>query len=555
GGNYGVMPAGGICVFDADNVLALSQDPIMCQMLNTFTVKSGRTSSMGAHFYFHCPELEPKKFILHGGGGDYGDIRGSGAPFYMVGPGSIHPSGEPYTILKDVPIKNISLNDIQHFISRYPKPATKVKLKKIRPAQHFHTTLADELHLQVSDWLMPIKPQPRGSQIEGNHPIHGGETGTNLIIDPIENVWYCRHHGTGGDALIAFAVAEGIISCEEAQPGCLNGHWPEVFNALKARGYKTQLADLERKQKKQITTFPRPGEPPQTGAEPEKRQVPTIKANGRHLHEVTDDAIRAISEANDPPFMFLRGAQLVRINRDEEGRPEIQQLSEDALRGIMDRVAIWVYTSMKKKDGKEHWVESPCAPPRAVVRDALTLPSTSWQLPPLKGLSLCPIIHRDGSIHEEGYDSVTQTHFSPEKGFHMPRVPECPTQADIRSALDLIKEVFVDFPFVDEAGRANAIGAYLTAVIRPSIRGPVPCWICDKPQAGAGASKIQGAVYIAATGETSAAGTAPKTPEEWDKRILAVLRGGRPLQILDNIEGSFASDSFASMLTAWEVRG
>ena len=87
---------------------------------------------------------------------------------------------------------------------------------------------------------------PKGYQ--GGHPVHGSTTGWNYEINTDDNTWYChsKGHKSGGDALILFAVKEGIIKCENAGPGCLNGKWEEVFAALERCGYKnSESIELE----------------------------------------------------------------------------------------------------------------------------------------------------------------------------------------------------------------------------------------------------------------------------------------------------------------------
>jgi len=279
---------------------------------------------------------------------------------------------------------------------------------------------------------------------------------------------------------------------------------------------------------------------------------PTISVHERHLSEVSLDAIDAISVANIPPFLFRRGGHLVRVERDEEGRAGIQAVNEHALRGIMDRTASWISTRIRGGVATDIAVD----PPLSVVRDLLSLPGDEWSVPSLIGISSCPIIHLDGSIHAaEGYDSESRTYFAPKPGFVLSAVSKNPTKADLQMSLDLILEMFHDFPFTDEAARWNAVGAFLTIVLRPLIDGPALCWLVDKPQAGSGASLLQQAVYVAATGEEPPATTAPKSPEEWEKRTLSVLLSGAPLYVWDNLEGNFRSDTLASVLTAREWKG
>lgn len=251
--NYGVMVSGGLCVLDCDNVLALYGDPFFTDVLmQTFFVKTGRKGASGAHFYFFCPELPAEKYILvREDGTDVGDIRGSESKFYVVGPGSRHPTGNLYTVNNDVEPLTVPLADVEAFIARYQAKPKAVSIPHFTSAG---TSIADKLDLRVSDLLMPEEPRTREHQIEGIHPVHGSSTGSNLIIDPQANTWYCRRHSSGGGPLEALAVTEGIIECEESRSGCLQGHWPAVFEALKKRGYGPQLAEMEREKQAKACT-------------------------------------------------------------------------------------------------------------------------------------------------------------------------------------------------------------------------------------------------------------------------------------------------------------
>lgn len=569
GGNYGVMPSAGIVIFDADNLQRLADLGVIEPLLSTYTVRTGRDNG-GAHFYLHCPDLPAEKYILHDpeDGADLGDIRGSGHPSYVVGPGSLHPSGRRYApVDPDAEILNVPADLLLGIIDRlqYRKkeanPASTpapVSPPTPKTSNHTHASLTERLNLRVSDFLMPDCATPRGEEIEGVHPVHGSETGSNLTLSP-DNTWWCRRHSTGGGALEALAVAERIIDCSEVRHGCLEGHWPELFRALEARGYGKRLADWKWERGKVEVPVSRPAPPapaaqkndPEPPQEP--RQLPTIRTNGRHLNEVTADAVRALTEANDPPFLFRRGGYLVRVDRDERGRPEIRQVNEHALRGILDRVAVWVSMS-KDKDG--NWMQHPEIPPMPVVRDVLNLLGPSFPAPPLVGITHCPVLHPDGTIHAtEGYDSYSRFYFAPEAGFVLGEVSEDPTSEEVQTAKAVLAEVFIDFPFVDEASRWNAVGEMVTVIVRPMIPGPCPCWLVDKPQAGSGASLMQGAVYTAATGVEFSATIAPKSGEEWEKRIFSILSSGCPIHVWDNLEGNFKSDALASVLTAPEWKG
>lgn len=101
--NYGV--AGGqsnLTIIDVDKGIAnyaqLKEWMAANNLPETFIVQSGRDTSFGAHLYYSGAVNTTPYEIM----GVIGELRGIGA--YVVGPGSIHPSGKKYTILNDVPV-------------------------------------------------------------------------------------------------------------------------------------------------------------------------------------------------------------------------------------------------------------------------------------------------------------------------------------------------------------------------------------------------------------------------------------------------------------------
>ena len=108
-------------------------------------------------------------------------------------------------------------------------------------------SIADNYGLHIGNIAFPegqpVQTQP--GRWKGSNPWHGSTTGGNYEIDIPGNWWHCYRNGhdTGGDALFAFAISEGIICCEDARPGCLNGKWQDVFDALDRRGYRDRTKD------------------------------------------------------------------------------------------------------------------------------------------------------------------------------------------------------------------------------------------------------------------------------------------------------------------------
>jgi hypothetical protein len=89
----------------------------------TFTVISGR-DGFGAHMYF-SGAVKTCGFDI---GGVTGELKGIGG--YVVGPGSIHPSGKKYTLLKDVPVV-----PLPEGLVTWAKDKTKDKLEYTPKAQ------------------------------------------------------------------------------------------------------------------------------------------------------------------------------------------------------------------------------------------------------------------------------------------------------------------------------------------------------------------------------------------------------------------------------------
>ncbi len=287
--------------------------------------------------------------------------------------------------------------------------------------------------------------------------------------------------------------------------------------------------------------------------EGEQSSLPTIQVDLHQMRTSSELSLDALKKANDPPFLFVRAGELVRIRTNERGEPFIEPLSESAMRGHLARAADYV---IFKNEGF-----FPTPPPMELVRDILSLPS--WDLPPLDSIIETPTLRRDGSIlGKPGYDIQTRLYYVATPGFRIPQLSDKPTRDDAQAACQFfLQEVLPDFPFADETSRANVLGLILTAMIRHTISGKVPLALIDAPQAGTGKSLLAEIISLTATGRPSPMTTAPMNrmgndDEEWRKRITSILRMGTGLVIIDNLEGTLESPSLAAALTVdtWSDR-
>ena len=153
-----------------------------------------RTGGGGYHLFFkgHTPAIRlrnPNDSNL-----TLGDIQGPGKQ--VVGPGSVHPNGNKYTIVRNTEIAEISEaeKEIRKVFANYIKaePPPHENIKKYK----------DEKRRDQPDITRIIdfsKLRKQGDEYYGEHPVHGSETGHNFWVNPSEGIWHCFRHGTGGD--------------------------------------------------------------------------------------------------------------------------------------------------------------------------------------------------------------------------------------------------------------------------------------------------------------------------------------------------------------------
>ncbi len=339
--------------------------------------------------------------------------------------------------------------------------------------------------------------------------------------------------------MLAFWCGPNVSRIETlfAQSGLAREKWSERED-YRAR---TIQAAIEK-----TTEFYKPGsrQSPHAGTSSTTVGVPRIWIGARQLHKMSGDVLAALQAANEPPELFARSGRMVAIVRDERNRHVIAEVGEAALRGRMARSAFFYKVN---KYGEEY----ECSPPLDVVRDALALPPAQWQFPPLEALIETPILRPDGTICDRaGYDARTSLFYAPVPDLRLPKIPEAPTRDDVNVALDCLNEAIGEFPYADEASKANAVASMLTPLVRPAIDGPTPLALYDAPQAGTGKTLLAEVVSIVATGRAAETFSAPNDPEEWRKKITTVLSTGTSVVLIDNVIRRLDSDALCMALTA-----
>ena len=276
----------------------------------------------------------------------------------------------------------------------------------------------------------------------------------------------------------------------------------------------------------------------------EGKVLPNIQKTNRRLREITADSHQAIVRANTPPKTFVRGGSIVRIKIDEKQQVSIDEIKVYGIRHLLERSANFIGEN-----------EKPVVPPMNVVHDILAM--GNWDFPPLVGIVETPVLRPDGTIlSKSGYDPFTGLYLQPDPKLVIDLIPEHPSREQVRSALSLLEEIIIDYPFVDEASKANTLGLLITPIVRPAINGNVPLALVDAPQAGTAKSLLCEIVSLIATGSIGTPITAPNNSEEWRKKITSTLLQGTTIIIIDNVDSRLDSGDLASALTkpTWSDR-
>jgi hypothetical protein len=281
------------------------------------------------------------------------------------------------------------------------------------------------------------------------------------------------------------------------------------------------------------------------------KDLPIIDITNRRLRELTEEALDLLVQRDDPPTLFVRLGELVRVIQDERGRSRLARVGDAVLRHHLERTADWL--RVLHRGNKDAVLQVP--PPPEVVQDLLAL--GAWPLPPVEAITEVPVLRADGTVLvTPGYDLQTRLVYQPAPGLIVPPIPARPTSRQLRDATDLLLDIIADFPFVDQASKANMVALLLTPIVRPAIGGLVPLALLDKPKRGTGASLLAQLVTILAFGSATDLMTAPTTEEEWRKKITAALLGGLTIIFIDNVEDTLSNPHLAAALTSevWSDR-
>lgn len=215
--SYGVACGfGNLVIVDIENIEDKSVANLVMnhKFPATFTVQTG---GGGWHLYYYVSGFN-SRVRLTKKGKHYGEIQAKGNQ--CIGPGSLHPTGNRYTILNDSEIKTIPKDTLLSILSGFTaeKDASKFTLNSISGLDWDIGDLITPIQKILKEKGWPLLETKDDNKWRGSHPLHGSATGQNFEIDIEKNTWYCFRCEVGGDAVNLVAMLEGLVSVNEECP-------------------------------------------------------------------------------------------------------------------------------------------------------------------------------------------------------------------------------------------------------------------------------------------------------------------------------------------------
>jgi hypothetical protein len=156
-----------------------------------------------------------KKFVLTKEEKHYGEIQWKGSQ--VVGPNSIHPNGNRYTVVGDYPIATISNQHIKEVFEKFI--TTNIQDRSYQ-GENPHQ------YIDLSKIVNVENFRQKGGEFQGISPTHGSTTGGNFCINIEKGLWRCFRCNSGGGAISLIALLNNLIKCSDARLGCIT---PEIY--------------------------------------------------------------------------------------------------------------------------------------------------------------------------------------------------------------------------------------------------------------------------------------------------------------------------------------
>jgi hypothetical protein len=242
--------------------------------------------------------------------------------------------------------------------------------------------------------------------------------------------------------------------------------------------------------------------------------------------------------------LFLRGTDLVTIEKDSDGRHSLHTMLPQEFRSFAEGHVAFYCKHWDAK--KEAFVAKPCILSNDAAGAVMACRSARQQLPTVSCIVNCPRLRKDGSVTSSGYDSAAEIFVAGELTITEPN--------SVEEAAASLLNLFRDYSFAQESDRSRAIAALLSLMLRlgpwhgEKIAFPIILVEADQSQTGKGFyAKIIAAVY----GEMpSLVAVSRGGVGSFDEALSKTLLRGRPFVQLDNLRGRIDSQALEAFSTS-----
>ena len=273
---------------------------------------------------------------------------------------------------------------------------------------------------------------------------------------------------------------------------------------------------------------------------------PTIFVNESKLFEVVSAAEQELRESGE---YYQRGDEVVyigeirTITHGKRGATS-QRVFTASEHKIVDDLSRFVrFEALDKKTNKI----APVKPPRDIAQMIMARRGNR-KLPPLTAVIDRPTITKDGAIVvAQGYNAETGL-FLDFDAEDYPAIPENPTRDDALKALQTLKELCPEFPFVTPADKSVYLAGLLTSACREALQG-APAFGFSAIKARTGKSKLATTMHMLMSSCSVAVLGWTLKEEESEKRLDMALLTGATCIAIDNINGVVNSSKLCMMIT------
>lgn len=253
-----------------------------------------------------------------------------------------------------------------------------------------------------------------------------------------------------------------------------------------------------------------------------------IGCQPRLRHEVSDDAFAHIKA--DDTFV-VRGGELGTVRDTGESVFSFEAAETRHITSALARKAVFIEQERKS-------IEVHANPPHWIAEDILSGQNLS-AMPTLKLIVSHPIYAAGDILDFKGFNRESG-YYRPESAFVEPIYPDTSEQA-----LEVLKDLFCDFPFESDADYENALAVPLTMILRPNFPPAelVPLCAINAASPGTGKSALAKALFSPLLPTEAAVTPLSNDKEEIRKAVFTKLREGKNYVIFDNLDQNKNLDS------------